>query len=146
MSAVSRREFVLAGAGLCACAACPNLLLAAGKPPVDVGPADAYAAEGVYDRFAASHGFFLVTQKQQLYALSSWCTHERKPLTVPRSRDSLFCAEHKSYFRLNGQVKSGKPTKPLPRFAITRNQEGHIVVDPGKVVADAGDPAGFVKL
>lgn len=146
MPRLSRRQFVLAGAGLCACAACPNMLLAEGKPPVDVGTAADYAADGVFDKFAANNGFFLVRKDKQLYALSARCTHERKRLTVAPSRDSLFCAEHKSYFQLSGAVKSDKPKKPLPRFAIALNKDGRILVDPSKVVADDSDTAGFVKL
>ena len=74
MTELNRRDFILATAAttLGACMACPlhAAPAQAKKDPVDVGvPAD-FPRDGVHDRWAKDHAFFVVRKSGRLYAVS----------------------------------------------------------------------------
>jgi Rieske Fe-S protein len=130
MSTLNRRDFVLA---LCATAAgCAannnggNTTAWTGPATFDLGPA-AQLTQPIDTRWLQSGGFFLVRDTNRLYALSATCTHKACPLTT--KGEGILCPCHGSRFSKEGQVQTGPATTPLPRFNISINQEGHVVVD-----------------
>ena len=128
-------------AAAAACAGCPLFALGAGaaadnagkaaKAPVDVGrPED--LKEGITERWSAD-GFFVVRRGDRVFAVSSTCTHKKVRLVVSGkggdANASLKCPRHGSGFDAEGHVTKAPARKPLPRYAVQLNDDGHLVVD-----------------
>lgn len=146
---MQRRRFLACGGALCACGlialaragseeTASHGEAAVGTPgdldgsegagrQVDVGPLAGFAAERVYDAWAASHGFFVVRRGDRLYAPSASCTHQGAPLVA--RKDRILCARHGSAFDAAGEVKKGPASVPLPRRGIALDGRGHVIVD-----------------
>jgi Rieske Fe-S protein len=146
---MQRRRFLACGGALCACglitlaragsgAAAARGEAGAGIPGggegpegagrrIDVGPLSGFAAEKVYDAWAASHGFFIVRRGDRLFAPSASCTHQGAPLVA--RKDRILCARHGSAFDAAGEVKKGPASAPLPRSGIALGDRGHVIVD-----------------
>ena len=93
MENTTRRQFVAAVVAGCACA-CGPLGCAAGaeggakgKGVAGGGPAEEFRKDGTTDRWAASHGFFVVSRGGRVYAVSSACTHKNVRLVVAGRAD-----------------------------------------------------------
>ena len=119
-------------AGACLLCSCASNSSAPASPkstqPIDIGPPDRFARDGIYDDWADAHGFFIVRQANQLYALSSICTHRHYDLETKGAQ--IVCPKHGSLFTSTGQVIKGPATTPLPRLAIHLTPARTIVVDP----------------
>ena len=151
MSDLNRREFVAAAAAACAfCAACPeNLLAATAKGPVDAGDVSTFVKDGIYDSFAQSQGFFLISSKGRLYAASSTCTHKANQVLIDsENQGQLKCEKHGSLFSLDGKVVKPPAKRSLPRFGIKLDAKKHVIVDPTKRFEEANwqNAGSFVKL
>jgi nitrite reductase/ring-hydroxylating ferredoxin subunit len=130
---MNRRELIAAAATACVCALCPSALaLAAAGPsgPVEVGPVKDFAKEGAYDAWVAK-GFFIVRQKDRLYATSSVCTHQNTTKMAVKG-DLFACPRHGSQFKFTGELAKGPAKQPLARFGISVNAAGKVVVDTSK--------------
>jgi Rieske Fe-S protein len=92
---------------------------------VDAGPAEQYAADGVYENFR-SQGFFLVRKGGKLFAVSSWCTHRKCKLEAEPDR-TFYCPCHGSTFDPSGHVTEGPAVRDLPVYAI-RTEGGRLMV------------------
>ena len=146
---IDRRTFLSATIAACACATCPLAGLAkdaAPADPVDVGTAADYPRDGrVYDAYAKSHGFFLVRDNGTLYALGATCTHKKALLKVKGK--AVACPKHGARFDLDGNVRKGPAKRALPRYAISRDDAGKIVVDPSKSFeGESRDEGGVVEV
>jgi Rieske Fe-S protein len=135
---LNRRDFVIgtlaAGCGCvvgCAGQAMPPLPTG----PVDVGTASEYAADGITDRWAATHGFYLVRGGGKLTAISSVCTHQRCQVQPTREpgQQGYGCKCHGSHFTAVGAVVRGPATVSLPHLSISVDLAGRIIVNPEKV-------------
>jgi Rieske Fe-S protein len=146
---MQRRRFLACGGALCACGlitlaragsgeTAPHGETAVGIPGaidgpdgagrrIDAGPLSGFAAEKVYDAWAAPHGFFVVRRGERLYAPSASCTHQGAPLVA--RKDRILCAKHGSAFDAAGDVKKGPASVPLPRCGIALDGRGHVIVD-----------------
>jgi cytochrome b6-f complex iron-sulfur subunit len=152
LTRIDRRAF-LTSTLACTCAACPLAALARDSEPdakaaepLDVGTLDDYPRDAVYDKYAASDGFFLVRRKGKLYALGSACTHRRTLLKV---KDNAFaCPKHGARFDLTGAVTKAPAKKPLRRYAIARDDAGRLTVDPSRAFEKGkrDEPASFVAV
>ena len=149
---MNRRQFV---GGALAVMACGGLASCAGPGagelvfitgPVDVGTLAAYPVDGSYDRFAKSNGFFILRAQGKLVAASVICTHRR--CVVEKDDSELVCPCHGSRFNATGTPVEGPAKRPLPRFAITREPQGRLIVDPSRAFNETqwNDPVAFVKL
>jgi Rieske Fe-S protein len=136
----SRRDMVAVAAAagatvvVAACGCGPSAgERAAAQPAIAKGPVDAgpyldlvrNKGGGIDDRFAASHGFFIVTDTR-LYAMSATCTHRRCPLK--RSGEGIKCHCHGSTFTNKGEVTRGPASRQLPRFRVTLDAHDHVIV------------------
>ena len=93
---------------------------------VDVGPKADYAADGMHDKFIAADHIVVTRENGKIFASSSKCTHQARTC---RFRVILFCPKHKSMFTPEGVRTAGPAKTSLPRYAISVNSDGHIVVD-----------------
>jgi len=155
MSELNRREFMLAtGVAAVSLMSLPVLqstVQAAGPTmpdkPVDVGLLTSFDKDGVTQTFAKKPSYiFIVRQDGKLYACLSQCTHKYRPLTV---RDTEFyCPAHKSEFSFQGTVTHGPAQTSLPRYAISVDDNGHVIVDCSKEFSEKkwDDPASFVTI
>ena len=150
-AAPSRRQLIAATAACAACALCPLSPAALARPSktpgrVDAGAAADFDRDGLYADRAKRDGFFLVRDGGKLYALSATCTHKRKPLVGAGGR--IKCPTHGSIFDLDGRVKKRPATKPLPRFGISLDDRGRVIVDGSRQFSrdEADEPGSFVRL
>jgi Rieske Fe-S protein len=138
--AMTRRELlVLTGAfALTGCAhsaedtAAPEAVPRA-LGPVDAGPLHNFAADGVYAQFRSSHGFFVIREENKLFAQSAVCTH--RDCLLSRSSHGFRCHCHGSTFTIEGKVTRGPAHRDLPRFAVERSADAHLIVHPEQRLA-----------
>jgi cytochrome b6-f complex iron-sulfur subunit len=93
---------------------------------INAGPVGDYATDGVYGRFRAL-GFFIIRRGNNLFALSSVCTH-RHCLVDAESDRSFLCPCHGSAFAPNGQVTEGPARRNLPVLSTSINEKGELLV------------------
>jgi len=94
---------------------------------IDVGPANLYAADGIYNKFRDS-GFFLVRANGKLVALSSYCTHRICKVTA-QANHTFMCNCHGSKFTEEGKVTEGPAKRDLPVLPMSTASNGHLLVD-----------------
>jgi Rieske Fe-S protein len=137
MSELNRREFVIAAA--CAAGACMlcGVSEAADAAPeagsatkIDAGPLTDYAKDGAYDKLAATKKVILVRDGKKIVAISAICTHKMGIVKVNGA--ILECPKHHSKFSNDGKVTKGPAAAALFRHGISKNDEGHIIVDTSK--------------
>ena len=125
---MNRKQFLLlTAAAATGCQAVPQGAAPSGGQgrTIDAGPAQNYAADGVYETFR-NQGFFLVRKGGSLSAVSSWCTHRKCKLEAEPDR-TFYCPCHGSTFDPAGHVTEGPATRDLPVFAI-RTEAGRLFV------------------
>jgi Rieske Fe-S protein len=100
--------------------------VARGDRVVNAGPVSNYKAEGLYSHFR-DQGFFVIRKGEQLFALSSICTHRTCKLDA-ESDHSFFCACHGSTFDPTGKVTEGPARRDLPTLSSVTNENGQLLV------------------
>lgn len=124
---INRREFViLTGACAAGCAGSgnENMPVVLHEASIDAGSATDYTVDGVYDRFR-DRGFFVVRQGEQLYALSSMCTHRACKVSA-RPDHSFHCKCHGSTFDPKGGVMEGPAIQALPLLPTEIGTDGRL--------------------
>ncbi|HEX8522697.1 MAG TPA: Rieske 2Fe-2S domain-containing protein [Tepidisphaeraceae bacterium] len=117
-------------------------------------PEDFGNANSVFEQFKpAPWGFWIVNlqpSENKLVAISTICTHLG---CIPNwlSSDNKFkCPCHGSGYYMTGVNFEGPTPRPLERFAISKDPDGYIVVDKGKVfrqeLGEWDSPECFVNL
>jgi cytochrome b6-f complex iron-sulfur subunit len=156
MPEMNRRDFLLAtGVAAAAVLSLPVLqgtAAAAAAPtmpdkPVDVGPLKDYDKDGVTEKFAKKPNFLYIVRKDgKLFACLSLCTHKYHAMTV--KDDEFYCPAHKSEFSLQGTVTAGPAKQSLPRYAISTDDKGHVIVDCTKEFPESkwDDSASFITI
>ena len=158
---MNRREFVVLGSAIaagCALCACGAEAFAApgdkgsmagssggGGGKIDIGPLTDYASDGITDKFMRPNRFAVVRNDGKIYACSARCTHKSSPLKV---KDGHFaCPSHGSEFSSQGTVTKGPAKSSLVRYAISKNDAGHLIVDTSKSFSekDWEKPESFVE-
>ena len=130
----------------------PNILT---EPPnrFSVGfPAD-YAPGQVETRFKEQYGVWVVNGtyngKQQIYALSTICTHLGCITLWLDSEQKFKCPCHGSGFYQDGINFEGPAPRPLERYAIRIGDDGQLEVDKSKRFQEElgqwSDPGCFVQ-
>jgi Rieske Fe-S protein len=125
---LNRRDFLILTVGFAAgCSSVPGNVHSSSRPAViNAGPAEDYAADGVYSRFL-SRGFFVIRKDGKLFALSSTCTHRKCRLKAEPDH-SFYCKCHGSTFDPNGKVTNGPARRDLPAFPVVVNDQGQLLV------------------
>ncbi len=114
--------------------------------PIDAGLLSAFDKDGVSDKLAKSNKIFLIREDGKLYATTTLCTHKNFPLIV--KDNELYCTKHKSEFSFQGTVTGGPAKRSLPRYAITLNDDKHVMVDKSKQFTEKewDDASSFIKI
>lgn len=124
---MNRKHFLLLAAASAVSCQTQNPAAAAGGggAEIDAGPAEQYAADGVYEAYA-SKGFFIVRHAGRLFAMSAVCTHRRCDLEAQPDH-SFYCPCHGSTFTADGHVTKGPAVRDLPVLA-SRIAAGRLLV------------------
>ena len=148
--AINRRQFVVLSTAVLARCATGRAASAPATAPastiIDAGDINQYQAAGCYDAFAIPYddhspdkfkAFFIVHRDGVLYALSALCTH--KACVIDKLDDGSFkCPCHDSEFSPTGKVQhGGKAKRDLPRLAVKRDANGHLLVDVTRPLANS---------
>ncbi len=158
MSELNRRDFLAAatitaaGIALCGCQAAGGGASAGTAPqgtltgPLDAAPLAQYRAAGLVDRFAKSDHVLLLSENGRLTALSAICTHRH--CIVQARKEDWICPCHGSTFTPEGAVTRGPARTSLPRYPLSVNAAGHVIVDRSRFLTAAQQdaPGGFISL
>ena len=80
--------------------------------------------------------FIIRAKEGYFYAMSAVCTH-LGCIANWKSEDGIVaCPCHGSKFNKEGRVIDGPAPRPLPRFAVTLDEQGQLIVDKGTIVGD----------
>jgi len=127
---INRRDFLVLSAAVAAgCAA--NVPMHLEPASIDAGPASDFAADGVYSQFR-DQGFFVVRNGNDLFAVSSICTHRRCKVNAQPDR-SFHCPCHGSGFDANGKVTHGPAIHDLSRLPTAVAANGHLLIEASSV-------------
>lgn len=91
--------------------------------------ADVYGVVLVDEHWKPSHRFFLVRERQRLYALTARCAHLGCTVNWFGELRVFKCPCHGSEYHSNGANFAGPAPRPLDRLRIELAGEGQIVVD-----------------
>jgi len=91
--------------------------------------ADLYGVALVDDRWKSSQRFFVVRERDRLYALSARCAHLGCTVNWFGDLRIFKCPCHGSEYHSNGANFAGPAPRPLDRFRIELNADGQLVVD-----------------
>ena|SRR5581483_11418567 len=141
MSQMNRRDFMVAAGAVVVAMSLPVLqpeaLAAPTMPdkPVDVGELKSYDTDKITETFSKRPNYlYIVRRDGKLYACLSVCTHKYRPLTV--QDNEFYCPTHKAEFSLDGKVTKGPAKESLPRYKISVDDKGHVIVDCSKQFAE----------
>jgi len=130
------------------------------RPPSTfrIGTPDAYRGTGerpdtygvilVDDHWKSSQRFFVVRERDRVYALSARCAHLGCTVNWFQDLHTFKCPCHGSEYHGNGVNFAGPAPRPLDRLHIALNVDGDLVVDTAIVYSpDRFDVDGaFVRL
>jgi len=109
---------------------------------------DAYGVILVDDRWKSSERFFVVRERDRIFALSARCVHLGCTVNWFADLDIFKCPCHGSEYHSNGVNFAGPAPRPLDRCHIALNVDNQLVVDTSVVYSsDRFDVDGaFVQL
>jgi len=112
------------------------------------GEADTYGVVFVDERWKSAQRFFIVRERDHVYATSARCVHLGCTVNWFEASRTFRCPCHGSEFRSNGVQFAGPAARPLDRFRIVLDAAGELVVDTSIVyVSDRFDLDGaFAQL
>ncbi len=131
----------------------PNILT---EPPsrFKVGFPDSFSPGVVETKFKAQFGVWVVNGsyrgEQQLYALSTVCTHLGCTPNWLEAEQKFKCPCHGSGFYKDGINFEGPAPRPLERYAIRIADDGQVEIDKSRRFQEEmgqwSDPASFVSV
>ncbi len=128
---MNRRHFLVI-LGSAATAAVANGLAAAAEDGVeadvlDLGPLEQFEQDKVYDNGYREGGFYIIRRGEEVFALSSICTHKGCKVRA-QDDQSFLCKCHKSSFDPMGKVLNGPAPSDLPRLSVKLSDAKHVLV------------------
>jgi Rieske Fe-S protein len=84
----------------------------------------------------------LVRWENALYAFNLSCPHQHTALRWNQGDAQFQCPKHHSKYRPDGAFVSGRATRGMDRFSLTRSGE-EVVVDVGSMHKEDADQAGW---
>jgi cytochrome b6-f complex iron-sulfur subunit len=93
--------------------------------------ADTYGVLLVDEHWKSKHRFFVVRERDRVYALSARCAHLGCTVNWFADLRIFKCPCHGSEYHSNGANFAGPAPRPLDRFRIELNVDGQLVVDTG---------------
>ncbi len=95
---------------------------------VDKRP-DQYGVIFVDNKFKKAHRFFVIREKNRIYALFARCTHLGCTVNWFEDLNIFKCPCHGSEFHSDGVEFAGPAPRPLDRHHITLDSSGNLIVD-----------------
>jgi nitrite reductase/ring-hydroxylating ferredoxin subunit len=145
MAELNRRDFVkVTAAGIGLLVLGPQLFADSAAGPIDVGtPAD-FPKGVVSPKLIQSHNIIVVNEGDRIVALKATCTHKGATLSVANNK--IVCNRHHSAFDDAGNPIAGPAKASLFRYAISLNDQGHLLVDKSRQFGSQqfDDPTAFV--
>lgn len=83
-------------------------------------------------RYVPAVRAYLMRDEQGYFALSAVCTH--LGCLVEQRAAGYQCPCHGSHYDRAGRNLTGPAARPLPHWALTRNAQGDLVIDPNTMV------------
>jgi len=119
-----------------------------------VGPPADYPRGFVETKYKQRYGVWVVNgeyrRKQQIFALSTVCTHLGCITIWQESEQKFKCPCHGSGFHKDGINFEGPAPRPLERYAISIAEDGQLQVDRSKTFQEQlgqwNDPACYVPV
>ena len=150
---VDRRVFVrnaaLAAIGVLAAGTVPPALAQAVRTVRPIGGGAAGAGERLYEipptdgvSIDDANEVILVRWQNRAYAFSSRCTHRGARLQWHEGEGRVFCPKHKARFQPDGVHDSGRETRDLDRYDVSR-RGGALVIDFGALRRADTDPVAW---
>ena len=93
------------------------------------GDGDAYGVILVDERWKSRHRFFVVRERDRVYALSARCAHLGCSINWFADLRAFKCPCHGSQYHSNGVNFAGPAPRALDRFRIELSPDGQLVVD-----------------
>ena len=84
----------------------------------------------------------LVRWKNVVYAFNLSCPHQNTALRWHQDDGEFQCPKHHSKYQPDGTFISGRATRNMDRFSVTRS-DNEVVVDVGAMHKSDADPAGW---
>lgn len=91
----------------------------------------------------AANDVIVMRWQNVIYAFSLACPHQNTALRWKADAGRFQCPKHNSRYRPDGSFISGRATRGMDRFAISRKSE-LIVVDVGKLYSEDKDAAAWL--
>jgi cytochrome b6-f complex iron-sulfur subunit len=92
-------------------------------------PADGYGVMLVDERWKSTQRFFVVRERDRIYALSARCAHLGCTVNWFGDLAAFKCPCHGSEYHSDGTNFAGPAPRPLSRLRIELDAEGELVVD-----------------
>jgi cytochrome b6-f complex iron-sulfur subunit len=110
--------------------------------------ADTYGVALIDERWKPTQRFFVVRERDRVYALSARCTHLGCTINWFGDLRVFKCPCHGSEYHSNGVNFAGPAPRPLDRFRIGLSVDGQLVVDTSIVYGPErfGADGAFVKV
>lgn len=106
----------------------PNVLFEP-KMSFKVGRAEDYEIGKVDTRWTSQYGVWVVRNPDQMYALSTICTHLGCPPNWLENEQKFKCPCHGSGFFKSGINFEGPAPRPLERYRILLADDGQVLID-----------------
>ncbi len=110
-------------------------VLAGGNPTYPIPPVDGVQID-------RDQEVILVRWQGAVYAFNLSCPHQRTALRWNAGDAQFQCPKHHSKYRPDGAFVSGRATRGMDRFSVTRSGD-EIVVDVGAMHKEDHDQAGW---
>ena len=127
----------------------PNVLF---EPPQSfrAGFVDEYTVGEVSTRWKDQFGVWIIRDEEQVYALSTVCTHLGCTPNWLEADRKFKCPCHGSGFYASGINFEGPAPRPLERVGVSLAEDGQVLIDKSRLFKfEAGqwnDPASFLSL
>jgi cytochrome b6-f complex iron-sulfur subunit len=127
----------------------PNVLFEPKMSFIAGSPED-YEAGKVDERWKEKYGVWVVRTSEEIYALSTVCTHLGCTPNWLETEQKFKCPCHGSGFFKSGINFEGPAPRPLERYAISLSEDGQILIDKSKKFQEEkgewNNPASFIAL
>jgi cytochrome b6-f complex iron-sulfur subunit len=109
---------------------------------------DTYGVLLVDERWKPTQRFFVVRERDEIYALSARCAHLGCTVNWFADQRIFKCPCHGSEYHSNGANFAGPAPRPLDRFRIELSVDGQLVVDTGIIYPPErfGVDGAFVRI
>jgi cytochrome b6-f complex iron-sulfur subunit len=89
---------------------------------------------GAFPAYSEQARVWLLKDVGGLYALDAICTHLGCIVGAGEGGQGFACPCHGSRFTTGGSVENGPATQPLRHLALSRSEDGQLIVDRSQII------------